>query len=519
MLLSYLITLSVWSYAAEYSDDLVVNKYASQDGNTDTNKYGQEIALTLNINQTILLALGKNYGVKLNRLSNQLSKWDIEIEEGAFEPSISASYLLRNLHSIDIDIDSQQITARNQIKTAEIGLNGYTPWGTSYSISFDSNSTKVNSTEVSQTSSFSSTIQVTQPLLQGAGKRAVYAGVRLAKNRDEISSLIFRQQILSFVSQVINAYTDCYAAKLALDVGRENHLLAQKTLDNQNKRVALGNSAQFDTLRPAASVISREEAILNAEKRLRRAENRLKMLIADDAEELFALKLQLKALPQTEFLLPNVYADFKQALLLRPDYKLSKLNINGYEIELARDRQRLLPKLDLVMRHQQFGQVNGLAVSDAYSSYRHLGAKDNYIGLEFSMPLSRKILKGRVAKTALALERQKLDATQIKQHILFELDTSAFDMQHDWQRIDVTNQSAELAQQALTAEQKKMAVGRSTNFYILDLQNRLANAKNQQVNAYASYYQALTEYQRQKGTLLDVYDIQLSDFTSGIPLN
>ena len=62
----------------------------------------------------------------------------------------------------------------------------------------------------------------------------------------------------------------------------------------------------------------------------------------------------------------------------------------------------------------------------------------------------------------------------------------------------------------LQAEEKKLQVGTSTTFVVLRLQGDLATAEIRETNALTDYRISLARYHRARGSILDVYRINLA---------
>ncbi len=75
--------------------------------------------------------------------------------------------------------------------------------------------------------------------------------------------------------------------------------------------------------------------------------------------------------------------------------------------------------------------------------------------------------------------------------------------QSAWESVDATKQARIYAEAALDAEQKKYAVGKSTTFTVLQLQNNLTSARSQEIRALANYNEALANLAAAEGTTLE----------------
>ncbi|EWH11970.1 outer membrane efflux protein [Catenovulum agarivorans DS-2] len=457
--------------------------------------------LELDVHQAILLGVAKNYGIKINRLNPQFTALNIAIEQGDFEPNVFASYQ----QSQSERFNSLTQNNRYASTTSSVGLQGIAPWGTRYKLAIEANKNELNNS-----ANFSSVIEVTQPLLKNFGLEPNYSNVVLAQKRTEIERMRFSQQLMSLVQQIVNAYTSLYAAQLNLEVAQANRMLAEKTLEAEQKRVVIGKSADSATLRPEVSLANREDAVLIAEQELRFKQNTLKSLIADSSAGLLSLELHAVGLPEAEQLNPNVAQDFQEALNNRPEYLEAKLTVSQQKIRVKRDQQQHNPNLDLVVRYQKIGIAEQNDFGAAFESYQSTGLNSGYIGINFSMPLSMQSSKSRLSQSNIALQQDELKLEQTAQNILLALDTAAYALAGNWRRLQAAEQAVALTQASLDAEEKKMSVGRSNSFYILDMQSRLANAQRRKVDALTSYYISLVNYHKQKGTILSHYQVAVN---------
>jgi len=85
--------------------------------------------------------------------------------------------------------------------------------------------------------------QVRQHLLQGFGFDPNLRWIRIARNNREIADVVFRQQIITTVSQIENIYWDLVTAYEAVKVNERQLQLANKTLSDDQEQVKIGTLA------------------------------------------------------------------------------------------------------------------------------------------------------------------------------------------------------------------------------------------------------------------------------------
>ncbi len=459
--------------------------------------------LELDLQQAITLALAKNYGIKIAKFNPQITELRVNEQTGVFEPVIGTRFSRKTADVFDENTGFQALNGETEIDSAALFLRGTTPWGTRYKLEVKGirNDLISNDNTIAR-----NVIEITQPLLKGFGYTDNYTGVRLAKNNHKIANHHFSQAVMITVKTVVNAYTDLYAAQEGLKVAKQSRRLAKRLVIDNKKRVEIGNSAQSDMLRAKASYARREDQVLLAERNVQILMNRLKLLIAEQNEQFLSLMIKIKPLQPTALFQPEIMSDFQYALKQRPDYKQAKLAISSQEYIYQRDKRRNLPQVDLTLGFEQIGRSADAHFSNAFDNQI---ADAAYIGLEFSMPLTNRSSKARENVARISLQREEVRLQQLEQSILVEIDNAIITAKSNQQRISAADNALSLAQATLTAEEKKYKVGRSSAFFILDLQQRLTVAELTKVRVVADYYKSLVSYQFVKGNVLKFFHVSL----------
>jgi hypothetical protein len=92
-------------------------------------------------------------------------------------------------------------------------------------------------------------IQFNQPLLKGFGYRANAVGLRVAQNGLNLADSVFRQQVITTVTQVANFYYDLTYYYQYLILARDGLAAAEQQEKDVEKESELGVIAKFDLLR------------------------------------------------------------------------------------------------------------------------------------------------------------------------------------------------------------------------------------------------------------------------------
>jgi outer membrane protein TolC len=186
----------------------------------------------------------------------------------------------------------------------------------------------------------------------------------------------------------------------------------------------------------------------------------------------------------------------------------AKLTLEQQGIQLKYDHNQLFPEIDLLASYGYNGA--GRNLNDPLGQYATVNRPFWSYGGQLSMPLSN--LKARSSlKSDQAVEQQYLlKLKQLEQNIMVQIDDAVKQAQSALESVDATKQARTYAEAALDAEQKKYAVGKSTTFIVLQLQNNLTAARSQEIRSLANYNEALSNLAQQEGSTLQRRNVDLT---------
>ena len=437
--------------------------------------------LVLSKEGALARALERNLGIKIEQSQLTIAEQGIELEKGAFDPTVSASFTARDLDGQNAD-------------SVSAGIDGLTSTGGSYSVGVSSDE------RFSAPNRFDSFAGVSfrQPLLRNFGFEQNLAALRIARYQFDLSEWEYKQVLLDTLASTVFAFNNLYEAQENLLSAMDSRDLAQQLVKDNEKRVELGAIPRLDIVEAEAQLASREERVLSATNFVLRSQNLLKQLIFDDAVE--ALNTELEVTPYVE---PIVSADFDTYLasLLEnsPGFHIGEIALEIARLRHMRDKNGTLPSLDLIAQYGFSGSGGSLggsienAIRDGDDSYS--------IGASFSFPVFNRSARAREAISNQRLRIAETDLQSIKQAIQLEFHTSYETMQTNYQRVEATRKARELAELSLEAENKKFNAGTSSTFFVLRLQTDLTQAQLRETSAIANYNRSVADFNRLRGVL------------------
>jgi len=429
-------------------------------------------------------ALESNLGIRIQQFQVDVAKDGILREQGAFDPEVNASYESARPTGSSQDADSLNVSATGLLAT-----------GGTYGVSLGADEGLIGGS-----GEFSSFAGVTfrQPLLRSFGFANNLAGVRIARRQFELSEWQYKQLLLDTLASTVFAFNDLYEAQQSLASSKRSRDLALQLVEDNKKRIDLGVIAKLDIVSAEAQLAFRTERVLQVSNIVRRAQNRLKQLIFENAEA--ALAADIEAVPYSEELIEGEFSRFLGELLENsPDLRIGEMALEIARLRSGRDRNQALPSLDLIAQYGFSGSGDSLrdSLSSAFSD-----REESYsVGASFSFPLLNREARARRSISERREEIAVVDLGRIRQAIQLEFHTSFDVMQTNFQRVEATRRARELAELSLEAEEKKLNAGTSSTFVVLRLQNDLNGAELREISATTSFNRSVADFNRLRGVL------------------
>jgi outer membrane protein TolC len=450
-------------------------------------------------------ALQHNLDVQIERYNPQISLYNLRTAYGGYDPLLSIS----GQHNYDVTGPEGVPSSTSDGNTFSSGIQGSLPWGLSYDFSG-----KVSENYGSYATNFDSSggsiqVSLTQPLLKNFWIDNTRLTIRVAKNRLKYSEQGLRQQVITSVTAVENAYYELIYALENVKVQQQALELAQTQLDQDRQRV------QIQVLAERSGTIEQDEAqvaqskanLIAAQFTLTSDQNALKNLLTDEYSRWHDMDIQPSATLTAPVQIFDLQDSWSKGMSERPDLLQARLNVQQQGIQLKFYRNQLFPELDLLGTYGFNG--TGREFSGAFNQFNEGDRPFYSYGAQMSVPLGNIGPRNQYKSTKATLKQIVLQLKQLEQNVMVQIDNAVKQAQSAYQSADATRQTRIYAEAALDAEQKKYAVGKSTTFTVLQLQNNLTSARSQEIRALANYNEALANLTQQEGSTLDRFGIRI----------
>ena len=383
-------------------------------------------------------------------------------------------------------------------------------------------------------------ISLNQNLLNGFGYRANAANLRIARNELKISDSVFRQNVMTTLSTVVNDYWDLLYDRENIRVAEEYLKWAQADLRNNTRQVEIGNLAAIEVTRAKSEVATRQQYLIQAQTQHQQQEEKLKTELSKHVEgDLASVPIEpTDKLPEPN---PSDIPTLEEALNLaaknRPEIEQVQLNMRNQEYVIQRDRNALLPSLGVYATYMPTGLsghflcggnplyepgcptgVTGYVpggVGDSLSqAFRNV--YPNYsIGVSLSIPIRNRQAQADAARALIEERQYRVQLQQKKNQAQQDVRNAVIAVTQAKAQIDAAKEATELSKETLDGEQKKFQLGESTPFLVIQAERDLANQEGLEAQARDAYAKALTTYAQATGTILDKFKVEISEAKTG----
>ena len=465
----------------------------------------------MSLSDCIQQALQHNFDVQIEHYNPQISLYNLHAAYNGYDPTFNIS----GQHNYDVSPSRFNLSLTNQTPATisdensfNSGIKGTLPLGLQYDFSGNIAEQYGNQSGFPFDSSFGSIgVTLQQPLLKNFWIDTTRLNIRVAKNRLKFSEQGLRQQLITSVTAVVNAYYELIFAQQNVQVQQQALDLAQTQLDQDNQRVQIGTLAVLSVQQDEAQVAQSRANLIAAQSTLDTDQNALKNLLTDEYAQWHDVNIQPTATLEAPLQLFDLQDSWSKGMTERPDLLQARLNVEQQGVQLKYYRNQLFPELDLIGSYGFNGASREF--SGTFNQFNEGNNPSYMYGAQLIMPLSNVGPRNQYRSTKATLQQILLQLKQLEQNIMVEIDNAVKVAESDYQSVQATRQARIYAEAALDAEQKTYGVGKATTFEVLQFQNNLTAARSQEIRALANYNEALANLAAQEGTTLEQNNINL----------
>lgn len=457
-------------------------------------------SVNLSLKAAMAMAISNNLDLRVDALDSAIEKSDLKRSKGIYDPRLNLSVN----HGQTFYTGE---TYGTKDTTTSASLTQYLPTGGSLSAAtYTGYSRPVSDFPDDDWTDWYTSVGITyvQPLLKNFGKETMELNISLAEFSHEESLEEFRDSVIDTVYSVIKYYNRLYTLRQVLESRQRGLDSAQQLLDQIKKKNTAEAEQGIEIANTEYAISQRLKALVDAERDVSDREAKLRYLIG--------MKEKSKIIPIDPPSREEPQESIEQALSLamdkQPELQQLRLDLQSNQLQERVSKRKLLPNLSVT------ASTGFRGIEDHFSdSIEQIGdGKGKWwsAGLNFSMPLGNKVAKGDY-------RRNKLRTNQLENRIAAYEWELRDDLEEDMRALisarvqrQVADKAYKIAQQRFESYRQSLARKSSTVQNLLDAENDLIYARNNQTEALEDFANAVAKLWKDIGILLERKNINLN---------
>lgn len=469
----------------------------SRDGNATLSGELPQPGLALSLRQAEKLALQHNLNLLAETYNTRASEALVARGYGLYDPRLEVD-LATGQHKQLINAQAFSGLTKSDFFNLDTVLTQRLSTGAQLSLGFfnqraDISSVVVPPVDPEHTSDL--TFSLVQPLLEGFGRTVTEQEILLSIKDREASVQDLREQVFDLLTDVRNAYYEALRTRDDLAARQASVRVAEQVLKENRARVDVGVLPKVELLEAEVGLKSRQRDLLDADRAYRNALDQLALLL--NSEQLVQPSM---ALDQPEIRLDEA-AGYQHSLIWRPDLQRRLRELERLDLEQTLNQDRLKPNLDVLASYGQQGIGEGF--DDSLSGIADDEQHRWQVGLSFSYPLGNRTARSDLLRSRVLAKGKLAELQQLKADIRTEIRLAIREVRVAGSKIEVSQSERSLAEEKLEILLGRKEVGLATTRDVLEGEQDLANAQSGLVTSLADYNNAITEYLRVTGLLLE----------------
>jgi outer membrane protein TolC len=482
------------------------------------NTSGTPLGTTSGVNSSVLTQLGPNIP--------------------SFDPSFTA---FANFQHVTIPQSNTVIVGVTalveSVQSYQAAYSQFFHWGMNTQWTYSSTTQKVNSSYFSLNpyTNGSLDFQITQNLLNGFGPAVNTRNIRVQRNNLKVTDLQFKEQVITTVTAVLNLYWDLVSFHQDLRARQEEVSTAQQLLDNNRKQVDIGTVAPIEVTRAQSQLYAAKQDLLISQTNILQQETILKNALSrqgvgtSELAEVHIVPLDQMAVPEKDEArpIPDLVAE---ALKNRVEIQQAALNIDSKKMNLIGIKSSLRPTLNAfaeLTNNGLTGQITPVGLAAGGIPYL-TGGYDNLLaqifrrnypnysaGISLNIPLRNRAAQSDYATSEIEIRQDQLTMQKQINQIRVDVQNALIGLQQARARYDAAVEGRRLSQETFNGDKRKLDLGASTSYQVVQDQRDLSSAQSSEAQAMANYTHAQIALDQALGRTLDVNHISLNEAMSG----
>ena len=480
-----------------------------------------EVIRRISIDEAVKLAMEQNLGIRIQRFDPQIQDTGVSLSRSLWQPNFSTTVSRQAQTQASTSALAGGSTVDNGTFASNVNLSQTLPWGGSYTAAWNSARLTTNNLFSSFSPQLSSNLnlQFTQPLLRNFQIDTIRQQVAVSKKVRDLSDIQLESIITQTLRNVRNAYWDLSYSINNLTAQQESLALSQRSLKDNQKRVEIGTMAPIDIVQAQAEVATNESSVIVAEAAIKQAQDNLRALILDPGTpDFWTVAFEPSDAASFDARAIDLDAAVKNALDRRSDVRSAKNGLEQSQINIQYYRNQIKPDVNANVGYNpvgvggsQLSAVDLAAVAAGGAPNRTIISDRGFgsvlgdvfqsqfptwsVGITVGYPLGANTAHANLARVRLEYEQAQTQLKNMEMQVTTQVRAVARNVRTNQQRVQSARVSRELQEKKLEAEEKKLAAGMSSPFFVVQAQRDLSLARTVEILAISDYNKSLVDFE------------------------
>jgi len=354
----------------------------------------------------------------------------------------------------------------------------------------------------------------------------------VARNNVEFVKQWYLQQVNTTLAQAEGSYWNLVSAQEQVRSTEQALQAAQRLYENNKRQAEIGTLAPLDVVSAQSQVASTQRDLIVAQTNLQQQELTLKNFfskqVAGAVGDAQIVATDPLPTPQDSDILPLDEA-LATAARNRPEVPEAEATVRNNQVAVKVTQNFLKPAFNVFglfatagLSGNQFIPVPGGipilvrgGVGQELTQFINVKYPEYAIGFALTIPIKNRSAQADNARASLQERQSEISLQSTENQIGIEVRTASINLMQAKAVVAAAASAVDFGRQTLDAEQKKAAAGLSTPYNIILDQRNLLEAQLAEVQARASYANALVEMELSTGVLLEKSHISAEDAIRG----
>ena len=491
-----------------------------------------ENQLPITLQDAVEMALKNSNDIEASRKSVRISDFALRAAKGVYDPVFNSQTYYESRTTPTASTIGGAVNGKVTQKSMynDFGLSGFSPFqGGSYSTTFNQARTTTSNRNTTLNPQFPTNLLATytQPLWRNRTIDANRRNILIAGRNVNLSESQLRQEAITIITNVEQAYWDLYYALRNLQVQIDTLKQAREQYESNRRQAEKGVLAPIDIVQAEAQVYTFEQNVYAAQQSVTNAENVLKPMILPNRTDPDWNRPLMPTTP-AEVDVPRLSVEVATAEAVKNRPELEQIGINEEinKIDQRYFRNLTKPQIDLFGSYtgaglagtpnplsSGFANVPQILNGGYFTSLKNLFAQDfpTYrVGVTISFPLRNRTAKANLGSSIMRgaqLENQRL---QQEENIESDVRNALQSLRSAEYALTAATAARESAEQLYASEERQFRGGLTTYYLVLQRQTELSAARGREIQARTNLNKAISTFNRSIGRTLATHNVEVS---------